>query len=88
MPRPQCLLIHDGAGYSALDYWDGYDIVCGFCGYRVINPNPTIAIYRAARLSDGVWKWLIGVRVFDHYGWPEYILGCRGSTKKGLSAVI
>ena len=36
-----CNSTHGASGYAAGSYWDGFDIVCGHCGTRIVNPRPT-----------------------------------------------
>jgi hypothetical protein len=69
----ECLSTHGAAGYCAGSYWDGFDIICGGCGYRIKNPPPSGSrtIYK---------KGLLGLFNKGHEisTWPEFILGKRG----------
>ena len=41
LPPSECLSTHGGAGYASGSYFDGDDIICGWCGTRIKNPEPT-----------------------------------------------
>ena len=69
-----CTSTHGGAGYAYGSYWDGYDIICGGCGYRIKNPAPTGGRWVAEK---GFWNRLFG-RGHDEYTWPDFIKGERG----------
>ena len=36
-----CKSTHGSSGYAPGSYWDNGAIICGACGFRIKNPNPT-----------------------------------------------
>ena len=76
MTKIKCISTHGAAGYANGSYWDGFDIICGLCGYRIKNPYPTGSriIYK---------KGLLGLFDKGHEipTWPDFILGQRGIHK-------
>ena len=66
-----CLSTHMGYVYGS--YWDGDDIVCGHCGYRIKSPPPSGAHY----VID---KKFLCFETKGHWEdkWPDFILGERG----------
>jgi hypothetical protein len=69
-----CNSTHGGAGYASGSYWDGEDIICGECGYRITNPRPTGGRIIYKKGIRGWWGQI------DHVEprWPSFILGKRG----------
>jgi hypothetical protein len=65
-----CVSTHGGAGYADGSYWDGFDIICGGCGYRIQNPAPIGGMMEHFGFL-GRQKRFIPT-------WPEWILGKRG----------
>jgi hypothetical protein len=73
----ECIGTHF-AGYMSGSYWDGYDIVCGLCGARIINPFPTSGKSIYYRFWENPFKWF-RKEVKDFIPqWPNHILGVRG----------
>ena len=69
----KCLSTHGGAGYAPGSYWDGYDIVCGECGERIVNPIPTGSriVYYGGFL--GLFQ-----KAREEPKWPSWLRGKRG----------
>ena len=70
----ECWSTHGGSGYVKGSHWDGDDIICGHCGFRITNPNPTGGRW----VHEKGWRgWLLN-RGHSEPTWPNFILGQRG----------
>jgi len=84
LPFKQCFSTHGGAGYATNSHWDGNDIICGSCGFRIQNPHPTGSRSIYVR-ENGILGWL-GFQKFSHEEptFPPFILGSRGRKWKNV----
>jgi len=64
-----CSSTHGAAGYASGSYWDGSVIVCGECGWRIINPLPTGAKFV---LRKGFWNKLLNKGDWIP-SWPDWL---------------
>ena len=69
-PPNKCVSTHGAAGYAQGSYWDGDDIICGWCGERIKNPPPTGG---SVVPLPGFWNRLFG-RTKEVPKWPDWIL--------------
>jgi hypothetical protein len=69
-----CPSTHGGAGYSVGTYWDGTALICGLCGARIENPQPTGSreIYRSTVVWWKPWTWLRQEMITTAL-WPDFI---------------
>ena len=62
------LSAHGGSGYAPQSYWEGDAIVCGACGWRIENPQPTGGRWYDA---PGIMGWL--GKGYWAPTWPRWI---------------
>ena len=70
-----CPSSHGGGGYAIGSYWDGDDIICGCCGYRIANPPPTGGRWIRA---NGFWQGQILGKGHWEPKWPDWLGGQKG----------
>ncbi len=79
--QEDCISTHGGSGYSYGDYWDGYDIICGFCGFRITNPPCHSWNDRPLPFLQAFKNWIKGKPTFIREEvWEPWLLGRRGKS--------